>query len=84
MGTRERENAEELDAFLAQPGVRVIDSTRDVATRYGILVQQLKAQGTPVPTNDIWIAAAALEHGAHLLSYDTHFSHVPGLIALMP
>ncbi|MFQ5810117.1 MAG: PIN domain-containing protein, partial [Armatimonadota bacterium] len=58
--------------------------THSIAERYGVLVKQLKEQGTPIPTNDIWIAATALETGTRLVSYDAHFNNVPGLIVLSP
>ena len=44
----------------------------------------LAKKGTPIPENDIWIAATALETGARLVSYDSHFDHVGGLIRLAP
>ena len=84
MGSRLRDHAAELHEFLQQPGVSVVHTGENVAERYGKLVQQLRAQGTPIPTNDIWIAAAALETGSRLLGYDAHFEHVPGLIVEAP
>lgn len=84
MGSRRETNRRQLDEFLRQPGVRTIIVTDDTAERYGILVSQLMRQGTPLPTNDIWIAASALDVGARLVSYDAHFSHVPGLMLLRP
>ena len=84
MGTRHEENLAALDEFLSLPGTEVIPVTRSIAERYGVIVQQLKQQGTPIPTNDIWIAATALETGTRLVSYDSHFQHVPGLIVLAP
>jgi tRNA(fMet)-specific endonuclease VapC len=47
-------------------------------------VRDLRRQGTPLPTNDLWIAATALETGTRLVSYDIHFQHVPGLIVIAP
>jgi tRNA(fMet)-specific endonuclease VapC len=84
MGTRYDQNVAELDAFLALPGVQVAVPTREVAERYGVVVRELRGQGTPLPTNDIWIAASALELGARLLSYDSHFTSVPGLLVVAP
>jgi tRNA(fMet)-specific endonuclease VapC len=51
----------------------------ELSARYGEVFSQLKRAGTPIPTNDIWIAAVTLECGAHLLSFDEDFSHVAGL-----
>ena len=70
--------------FFLQPDVSVVRTDENVAERYGKLVQQLRAQGTPIPTNDIWIAAAALETGSRLLGYEAHFEHVPGVIVESP
>lgn len=84
MGARQSENRERLETFLDQPGVFELNTTPNVASRYGVLVQQLRSQGTPIPTNDIWVAAAALECGARLIAYDSHFSHVPGLLIESP
>ena len=50
------------------------------AERYGHLKQQLALAGTPIPENDLWIAASALEHGQRLYSYDGHFAQIDGLI----
>ena len=44
-----------------------------------MLVSQLRQQGTPLPTNDIWIAAIALERGAQLVTMDAHFDDIPGV-----
>ena len=53
-----------------------------IAERYGVIVKQLKESGNPIPVNDIWIGATAVETGARLLSSDSHFDNIPGLILL--
>ena len=83
-GARRAENRRALAEFLRLPGVATLPITGEIAERYGILVGQLARAGTPIPTNDIWIAAAALEIGARLVSYDTHFSAIPWLTVLAP
>lgn len=83
-GCRQAENEAHLEAFLEVPGVRIQDVTWDIARRYGLLVGQLWQAGTPIPTNDLWIAATALEFGARLVTYDDHFRQVPGLITEAP
>ncbi len=55
------------------------DSTEAIAVRYGALQAALRAQGQMIPTNDLWIAATALEKGATLVTTDPHFQRVPGL-----
>ena len=83
-GGRLSQNEAALDRFLHEEGVRVQSITRDVAERYGYVRAALAVQGTPIPENDIWIAAVALETGTRLLSYDTHFDHVGGLVRIAP
>ncbi len=84
LGTRQAVNCAELKHFLSLPGVRVLPTSVRVAERYGALVAELRRAGTPIPTNDIWIAAATLEAGASLVSYDEHFMSVPGLDVQKP
>jgi len=84
LGSRRQANCEQLAMFLSQPGVDSAVVDDGVAERYGSLVSQLSRAGTPIPTNDIWIAAAAMECGARLVSYDAHFASVPGLLVLAP
>jgi len=84
LGTKRDENVARLREFLSLPGVSVAETTADVAERYGLLVASLRNAGTPLPTNDIWIAATALETGARLVTYDRHFQAVPGLVLLAP
>ena len=81
MGSRARRNVVELEDFLHRPGVSVAAMTKAVAERYGTLVSKLKQQGTPLPSNDIWIAAIAMERGAQLVTMDAHFDDIPGVFA---
>lgn len=78
-GSRFLDNEATLERFLAEPFVSVRAIDAEVSARYGEVFSQLKRSGTPIPTNDVWIAAVALESGAHLLSFDDDFSHVAGL-----
>lgn len=84
LGSNHEQNCQRLEAFLDLPGVCIAPVDESVAQRYGFLVRDLRRQGTPIPTNDLWIAATAMETGARLISYDAHFEHVPGLIVLSP
>ena len=81
MGSRTRRNVAELEEFLRRPGISVAAVTKAAAQRYGMLVSQLRQQGTPLPTNDIWIAAVVLERGAQLVTKDGHFDNIPGVFA---
>ena len=81
MGQRTKTNIEGLNSFLERPGVVMVSIDLSIAERYGLLVKALKESGTPIPTNDIWIAAVALETGARLLTRDRHFKSIPGLLS---
>lgn len=59
--------------------IRVIDVTRETATYYAKVRAQLKRAGTPIPSNDMWIAALCRQHSFDLLSRDTHFDAVHGI-----
>ncbi len=78
-GSRYEENLKELEEFLAKPLVTLQVVTRTTADRYGRIASSLRRQGTPIPTNDIWISAHVFEAGAELLTLDDHFAVVPGL-----
>jgi tRNA(fMet)-specific endonuclease VapC len=80
LGKKERQNRAELELFLSKPGIFAVELTIAIARRYGFLFNLLKKQGTPIPTNDIWISAVALEKGAQMFTMDRHFQKVPGLI----
>ena len=73
-----------LREFVANPHVEWLPVTLDTAARYGRVASELRDRGTPIPTNDIWIAAHALEHGADLISFDGHFAAVAGLVWVDP
>jgi predicted nucleic acid-binding protein len=68
-----------LAAFLDAPRVEILPVTEETAEYYAIVYKDLRAKGRPIPTNDLWIAAAAMEHGLALVSRDRHFGEVEGL-----
>ncbi len=78
-GTLARSNEQTLARFLASGRVSVLYPDDTTTQVYAGLFTQLRRQGTPIPTNDIWIAALALEHGAVLVSDDAHFRRVANL-----
>lgn len=78
-GSRPEENTRELQAFLGDRRVDVVGTTMTTADRYARVASGLRAKGRPIPTNDIWIAAHAMETGADLVSSDQHFAVVDGL-----
>jgi predicted nucleic acid-binding protein len=79
-GLRTQRNLAELDELLANPFVRFLDVTVTTADRFGRIASDLRRKGRPIPTNDIWIAAHAMETGADLVSFDRHFEAVDGLV----
>jgi tRNA(fMet)-specific endonuclease VapC len=78
-GTREPKNRAELARFLDSPRVTSLAITTQTADSYALIYAGLRRKGQPIPTNDLWIAASALEHGAALLTRDAHFAHIDGL-----
>lgn len=79
-GANERRNREDLAEFLDLPRVELLALTERTAEFYAGVLTSLRQAGTPVPTNDVWIAACALEHGLHLYTLDQHFTRIPGLL----
>lgn len=78
-GLRESNRAA-LAEFLSSPRVRIQTVGETTASRYAVIYASLKRAGHPIPTNDMWIAALAMQHGAELLTMDDHFTHVPQII----
>jgi len=76
---RGRQSETALNEFLSQDSVRVVDLTPKTAIFYAKVYRALKESGRPIPVNDIWIAASALEHALELCSFDGHFSDIPML-----
>ena len=78
-GSRAAGNREELARFMASPRVLLLKPDEKTADQYAIISAALRKQGTPIPTNDLWIAALARQHRMPLFSFDGHFGAVPGL-----
>ncbi|MHB1591004.1 MAG: PIN domain-containing protein [Sulfuricella sp.] len=78
-GQRESANRSELSQFIESPRVKVVPSTAATADLYALVYAALRRKGQPIPTNDLWIAASSLEHGAALLTLDAHFKNIDGL-----
>ncbi len=78
-GSRREDNVRELHIFLGNSRVDIVATTMTTADRYARIASALRAKGRPIPTNDIWIAAHAMETGADLVSSDQHFAVVDGL-----
>ncbi len=77
---RYAKNIAQLAQFLDKPSVRVLNVTEETALRYAEIEVYLRKKGRPIPRNDVWIAAVALEHGLHLVTLDVHFREIPLLL----
>lgn len=80
-GNRYEQNLATLEDFLREPWVALQPVTQTTADRFGRIAAALRKAGTPIPSNDIWIAAHAFETGAELVTYDKHFERIRGLPA---
>jgi tRNA(fMet)-specific endonuclease VapC len=78
-GKNRRSNENKLRRFLNKSSTELLFLDTETARVYGEVSLALRNQGTPIPTNDIWIAALALQHDLTLDTRDGHFQHVPGL-----
>jgi tRNA(fMet)-specific endonuclease VapC len=76
---REKENKHVLECFLQKSTVSVLDASKETAEIFGLVKNSLRGIGHPIPLNDIWVGAHALETGSILLTYDQHFVSIPGL-----
>lgn len=83
-GSQDEANRRDLEDFLASPHVALLPVTLVTAERFGRIAASLRRKGRPLPTNDIWIAAHAMESGADLLSFDGHFEQIDGLAWVRP
>ncbi len=78
-GDRYEKNIDDLRRFIRDGSVRVLPVTEVTADRYAQIVTMLREAGTPIPTNDVWIAAHAMQFNLQIVTYDRHFSHLPQL-----
>ena len=76
-GSRSQRNEAILTRFLGGPRVAVLYPDEQTTHQYARLFRQLRTQGTPIPTNDLWTAALSVQHGLHLFARDRHFDHLP-------
>lgn len=79
-GNKEKTNRQELNQFLDSPRVTLYSINEETAEYYCLILDQLKKNGTPIPTNDIWIAAVAFQHGMPIYTKDQHFNKINGLL----
>jgi tRNA(fMet)-specific endonuclease VapC len=79
VGSQEARNEAILRRFLLKPGVAILYADEQTTHHYARVYRQLRTQGTPIPTNDMWIAALVLQHSLVLCARDAHFDALPQL-----
>ena len=79
-GNKESINRQELKAFLDSPRVVLLHTSETTSEYYAKVFSGLRKKGKPVPSNDLWIAATALEHGYAIFTHDNHFKEIDGLL----
>jgi predicted nucleic acid-binding protein len=79
-GKDEKKNRAILQEFLSSPRVKVIEIDEETSERYAAITDYLRVKGTPIPTNDLWIAASAMQHGLKVLTTDKHYLKIPHII----
>ncbi|MFV0340400.1 MAG: type II toxin-antitoxin system VapC family toxin [Parachlamydiaceae bacterium] len=80
-GSKAQHNKRELQQFLESSRITICPITLDTSHFFSQIFCALKSKGKPIPTNDIWIASQALEHGCVVCTHDKHFSFIDGLIS---
>ena len=80
LGRRQADNERALHRLLLKDGVEVLYADDQTTHHYATLFRQLRKQGTPIPTNDLWLAALVVQHNLALHARDRHFDHLPQLV----
>jgi len=75
-GSKSADNETTFRRFVTELGVSIIDVDEEVARKYSLIYSALSAKGTPIPINDVWIAACCMSVGGTLLTRDRHFEHI--------
>ena len=79
-GRTRQKNEERLKQFLASSRVSIVPVDEDTAERYAAILNGLWTAGTPIPTNDIWIAASAMQYGLTVVTTDARFLKIPQIL----
>jgi tRNA(fMet)-specific endonuclease VapC len=79
-GRQENKNRAILQEFLSSARVKMVVIDEDTSERYAFISTYLRRKGTPIPTNDLWIAASAMQHGLKVLTTDKHYLEIPQVI----
>jgi tRNA(fMet)-specific endonuclease VapC len=79
-GSHALQNVKQLEMFLDSPRCVVLPIVKESAQRYAYIHNTLRKAGTPIPANDLWIAATAMEHGLTVVTLDRHFARIPQIL----
>ncbi len=79
-GSKQKSNLQDLERFLSSPRVQIDAIDPETSKRYAAIFDDLRRRGTPVPVNDIWIAASAMQHGLTVVTADIHFLSIPQVV----
>jgi predicted nucleic acid-binding protein len=80
-GNRAKKNRDELQTFRSSSRVDFLNVDEETAARYAVILDGLRKAGSPIPTNDIWIAATAMQHGLRIVTTDPHYEKVQQVMA---
>jgi predicted nucleic acid-binding protein len=80
VGTKTKENYDELNSFLNSSRIQILSIDEVTTSFYAQVYKTLRKKGKPIPTNDLWIASATLQHGYKLCTFDTHFKTIDNLM----
>jgi len=80
VGSQGPRNEAALRRFLLKPGVGLLYADEQTTHHYAGVYRQLRKQGNPIPTNDMWIAALVLQHSLVLFAREAHFDALPQLM----
>ena len=81
-GNKEKKNRKEIETFINSQRVHLLNHDADTSDFYAQIFYQLKKNGTPIPTNDMWIAASAMQNGLAVVTLDSHFGYIEGLMLI--
>ena len=82
LGSKEAINRRELAEFISSKRVIQVDIDNQTSEYFGLIFKSLKIKGTPIPTNDIWIAALSRQLNYPVFTYDKHFNKIEGIVVI--
>lgn len=79
LGSKESQNKLELKEFLNSKRVIILNIDARTSEFFALIYKTLRKKGLPIPTNDMWIAAIAMQYNFAVFSYDKHFKYIDKL-----